>query len=83
MDALLTSEMLKAVIEGDTTRVLAYAAIFFFIWKEVRGLKNEVSNLNTTIAKSFAEGETRFETLEEKASNHESRLKKLENLLQT
>lgn len=63
---LLTSEMLKALTDGDWPRLLTNAAIFIFIWIEVRGLKKEFKKLNSTIAKSYADGETRFAHIEDR-----------------
>lgn len=75
MDTILSAEIFKALSEGDLTKFAAYTAIFVFIWIEVRGLKNEVSKLNLTIAKSFQDGENRFQKIEH-------RLTRLEDLTQ-
>lgn len=64
MDAILTNEIIKSIGNGDFTKMLSYLAIFIFIWVEVRGLKNEVAKLNSTISKSFEEGEKRFNEIE-------------------
>ena len=64
MDQILTSKIIDSLIQGNIPNFLSYVAIFMFIWIEVRGLKKEVSKLNTTIAKSFAEGENRFTKIE-------------------
>lgn len=67
MDALgsyLSIELLKALGEGNLTKFLAYLAIFLVLWLEVRGLKKQLKILNETISNSFAQGEKRFETIE-------------------
>lgn len=67
MDALgsyLSVELLKALGEGNLTKFLAYLAIFLVLWLEVRGLKKQLKLLNQTISNSFAQGEKRFETIE-------------------
>ena len=67
MDALgsyLSVELLKALGEGNLTKFLAYLAIFLVLWLEVRGLKKQLRILNQTISNSFAQGEKRFETIE-------------------
>lgn len=78
MDAYLTNEILRSLISGDITRSLGYVAIFFIIWREVRGMKTELKNLNVTVAKSFAEGEKRFDILEGNQKTYEHRLTMLE-----
>jgi hypothetical protein len=74
METYLTAEMIKALSEGDVPRFVAYIAIFVFIWIEVRGLKKEVGKLNETISKSFAEGEARFEKVEDNVVRIDQRL---------
>jgi hypothetical protein len=80
MDAYLVSEVLNALGTGNTSKFLAYGLVFFFIWLEVRGMKNQLKDLNMTVSKSFKEGEKRFETIEEHQLNFEIRLAKLEEL---
>lgn len=79
MEAYLTAEILKALTNGDATKFIAYILIFIFIWIEVRGMKKELANLNLTVGKSFAEGEKRFEMLEDSHKLIEHRLSMLEN----
>jgi hypothetical protein len=67
MDALgsyLSVELLKSLGEGNLTKFVAYLAIFLVLWLEVRGLKKQLKILNETISNSFAQGEKRFETIE-------------------
>lgn len=67
MDALgtyLTAEIIKALGEGNLMKFGAYVAIFLVLWLEMKGIKKEVAKLNGTIAKSFADGETRFKDIE-------------------
>ena len=61
---VLANEIARALMEGDWPRLLTNLAIFVFIWIEVRGLKKEFKKLNSSIANSFAAGETRFSTIE-------------------
>lgn len=64
MDQILMAKMIEAMSEGDTRKLIGYGLIFIVLWLEVRGLKNQLKNLNDTIAKSFAAGERRFKTIE-------------------
>lgn len=77
MDHLIQVEIYKALSEGDVTKFLAYAAIFIFIWIEVRGLKKEVANLSLTITKTFGEAEHRFKEIEYRQIKFENELKEL------
>lgn len=81
MDQLITGEIIKAIAEGNIAKFFAYGLIFFFIWREVRSLKQEVKTLNSTIAESFAKGETRFKGLENKDIEVEHRLTVVEEKL--
>ena len=64
MDAFFHNELIHAVMTGDASKLIGYGLIFFFLWNEMRGLKKEIGNLNNTIAKSFAEGEKKFDEIE-------------------
>lgn len=79
MDAYLTSELLRALGEGDIKKFVAYLAIFLVIWMEVRGVKNQLKTLNTNVSNSFAAGEKRFDTIEHSILDHEHRLLALEH----
>ena len=70
---------MKGLHDGDVVKVVAYVAIFIFLWVEVRGLKTEVKSLNGTIARSFAEGEKRFDHLEENQLKFNYRLSEIES----
>lgn len=78
METYLATEVLNALATGNVSKFLAYGLVFFFIWLEVRGMKNQLKDLNTTVSKSFNEGEKRFESLEDHQLNFEIRLAKLE-----
>lgn len=80
MDQLLTSEIMASLVKGDMTKFISYLAIFFIIWREVRGMKTELKNLNDTVSKSFAEGEKRMEALEDNQKTYEHRLTLLEKM---
>jgi hypothetical protein len=73
MDTFLTGEMIKALTEGDIPRFMAYAAIFTFIWIEVRGLKKEFKKLNSTLVDGFAKGENRFSQIENRLDQLEGK----------
>lgn len=60
----LAGEIVKALGEGNMLKAMAFLAIFIVLWLELRGLKKQFQLLNETIAKSFAAGEKRFETIE-------------------
>lgn len=64
MEQILTQQIVNALAEGDFKKFIGYAVIFFVLWLEVRGLKKQLQNLNTTISNSFAQGEKRFESIE-------------------
>lgn len=79
MDAVLTGEILRALAAGDVPKLIAYVLIFIFIWIEVRGLKKEVAKLTTAVSKSFADGEARFDRLEQNQTKFDHRLTMIEN----
>ena len=64
MEAFFSAQMLKALSEGDAPRFVAWLVVFFILWRELRGLKNEVKHLAESVAKSFADGNARFSTIE-------------------
>ena len=64
MDSYLISQIISALGDGNIVKAGAWIAVFFIIWLEVRGLKKQIGNLNSTISKSFAQGEKRFESIE-------------------
>lgn len=78
VDQILTSEMIKALTEGNLPQFLSTFLIYFFIWKEVRGMKKSVARISETVEKSFAEGENRFQTIERYQMDFEHRLTALE-----
>ena len=80
MESYLTTEDINALAAGNVSKFLGYGIIFFFIWLEVRGMKNQLKDLNETVSKSFKEGEKRFESIEDHQLKIEIRLAKLEAL---
>ena len=64
MDSYIISQILNSLGDGNIIKAGAWIAVFFVIWLEVRGLKKQIGNLNSTISKSFAQGEKRFESIE-------------------
>lgn len=64
LDTVFITEIIKSIGDGNFTRGAVLIAIFFVLWIELKGLKKQFKNLNDTIAKSFAAGERRFETIE-------------------
>ena len=78
MEEILLGVIKKAIADGDIFSVLTYGAVYYFIWKEVNGMKKELHNLNTTVSKSFAEGEQRFTKLEIGQVAFDDRLVRLE-----
>ncbi len=69
--AYLSTEIIKALGEGNLPRLMAYVGIFLFLWIEVRGLKKELIKLTTSIESSFKTGEARFERIEHKIAELE------------
>ena len=64
MESYLVSQIISALGDGNIVKAGAWIAVFFVIWLEVRGLKKQIGNLNQTISNSFAQGEKRFESIE-------------------
>lgn len=64
MESYFISQIISALGDGNIIKAGAWIAVFFIIWLEVRGLKKQIGNLNSTISKSFAQGEKRFESIE-------------------
>lgn len=64
MDSYLISQIISALGDGNIVKAGAWIAVFFVIWLEVRGMKKQLGSLNETISKSFAQGEKRFESIE-------------------
>ncbi len=71
MESYMVTEIVRALNEGDFKRSLAFCAIFFVIWLEVRGMKNQLKLLNKNIEEKFVEGENRFLHIEERISKLE------------
>lgn len=84
MDALgtyLTTEIIKALGEGNFTKGVSWLVVFLVIWLEVRGMKKQLKTLNenlTGVGKKLATGETRFEAIEQNQKDFEHRLTVLE-----
>lgn len=64
MDSYLITQIISALGDGNIVKAGAWIAVFVVIWLEVRGMKKQLGSLNETISKSFAQGEKRFETIE-------------------
>jgi len=79
METLIASAILGAVQEGNLVKATGFVLIFVVIWLEVRGVKKQLTTMNTTISKGFAAGEQRFEGLESKQLDFEHRLTMLED----
>jgi len=78
VDAILAERLLKTLTEGDSPQFLAYLVIFALIWLDVKGMKGELKNINTTVLKSFAEGEKRFQKAEHDILSFQNRITILE-----
>lgn len=75
MEQYLTVEIIRALGEGNFVKFLSYLAIFLVLWMEIRGMKNQLKDLNKIIATKFIEGEHRFEAIE--ARLHEIEIKQM------
>lgn len=64
MDSYIISQILNSLGDGNIVKAGAWIAVFLVIWLEVRGMKKQLGSLNETISKSFAQGEKRFEIIE-------------------
>ena len=89
IDHVFADKIIEALKDGDLTKLAAYVFIFLAIWLEVRGLKKAVGDLSSNInspegiiAKSFAKGELRFNTIEANQIQIEHRLTVLEQKTQ-
>lgn len=79
LGSLLTAEIIKSLGEGNLTKFAGYIAIFFLLWVQLRGVRNEITKLNATISQSFADGEARFGNIEKTQIQFEHRLTVLED----
>ena len=64
MDSYIINQILNSIGDGNIIKAGAWIAVFVVIWLEVRGMKKQLRHLNETISKSFAQGEKRFESIE-------------------
>lgn len=74
MDQILQDLIRGSLAKGDFFSLIAYAIIYYSIWKEVRGLKAELHTLNTNVSNSLIEGEKRFEKIEREVEHIDKRL---------
>lgn len=81
MEAYLTSEMIKAIAEGNLFRGIGFAVVFFFIWLEVKGVRKEIKTLNKTLGDSLSDGEKRFDKIEMHLLQFEDKLLKFQGRL--
>lgn len=83
MEAYLTSQIIGSLSEGDTKKFIAYVAIFFLLWLELRGVKKEVAKITNPsgpIFKALENGEKRFDQLEARQKSFDERLTKIEDI---
>lgn len=80
VDHLLAEKVLDSMKAGDIKGTIAFIAIFLLIWLQVKGLRNEMKEVrlaltdpSAPIAISFAKGESRMNTIEEKHA-HDQRI---------
>lgn len=85
LDSYLSGQILDALIAGNLTKVAAYSAIFFLIWREVKGMRKEFSSLGTefkilnrNVSEALAAGEKRFEAIEANVGKIDLRLNTIE-----
>lgn len=64
MDSYIISQILNSLGDGNIVKAGAWIAVFVVIWLEIRGMKKQLGHLNETISKSIAQGEKRFESIE-------------------
>lgn len=69
MEAILIEKLWTAVLSGKWFELLFYWTFLYMVYREVRGMKLELHKLNTTVTKSFAEGEKRFDNIEKSVSD--------------
>lgn len=64
METIFINHIIQSIGDGNIVKAGAWIAVFVVIWLEVRGMKKQLGHLNETISKSFAQGEKRFESIE-------------------
>lgn len=85
MEGVLVAAVIKSLGAGDIKGFLAYAAIFFVLWLEIRasrktikGLGEAIKGLGDSITTGFSAGEKRFEIIESTQKEFEHRLTVIE-----
>lgn len=80
MDHILADKIMESMKTGDIKSTLAFIAIFLLLWLQVKGLRNEMKAVRIAltdpegpIGLSFAKGENRMNSLEEKQA-HDQRV---------
>lgn len=64
METIFINHIIQSIGDGNIVKAGAWIVVFVVIWLEVRGMKKQLRHLNETISKSFAQGEKRFESIE-------------------
>lgn len=80
IEQAVADEVMRSIAHGDLWGFLKYVGIAFVLWIEVRGLKKEIKNVNTTVKSGFHNGELRFEIIEKDNRALAQRLTVLETL---
>lgn len=80
VDHILADKIVDSLKTGDIKSTFAFIAIFLLIWLQVKGLRNEMKEVRLAltdpaapIAISFAKGESRMNSIEEKHA-HDQRV---------
>lgn len=80
VDHILADKIVDSLKTGDIKSAMAFVAIFLLIWLQVKGVRNELKEVrlaltspDAPIAISFAKGELRMKTIEEKHA-HDQRV---------
>lgn len=66
METYFITQIMAALGDGNIVKAGAWIAVFLIIWLEVRGVKNQLKHLNSTIDTKFLQGEKRFADIETK-----------------
>jgi hypothetical protein len=81
MENALLAAIIKALGDGDVKGLIAYLAIFFVLWIEIRGIKKAIKNMSDTFTLNFRAGEARFTEGEHRFEKIEASIKDFEHRL--
>lgn len=81
MEAMFQAQVVKAISEGNIIGALAWGLTFWMLYRQLKGIRAEAQTMNQNFTKSLADGEKRFEHLEDNDIKIEGRLSPIETFL--